>query len=638
MDSSSSSSQNMKNTDNFLLKFDPIHYLDVDNLRRFATATLISKTGDKVQVNPLVLAAFNGPLIKNLSIDEDDQTIITEFAKDELEMVVDFCQAGVLPVPLGKLQQGVPSQIKLVFEGFGIYLQRVLFEPWQFPDLTPMVVIKPENFPVLSSNAQDDSGLVDHQQIKTENLDLEDYYGEHTFIEADDFIADDADEIPIFDNDLDLETKIVKRKRGRPKKSEEDKDWSAAKPKSPKKKRVKKEVTSENDNDNADNPTSEASSARKEMVPVRSKITLIRHCRKLQEQFNGAINVHLPSEEVADMKLFDTYKLPNPAESYLRPPRAQHKIESFVEDQTKPYPCELCVKRFTTKLAHTEHLAKHHFDHYDCPFCNKAFPVDDPEWFRKHMFRHEHVTKTTVPHECVQCGFSSFRKESLSNHITGAGSYHDNQCAQCTERFKTYQEHKSHIEAAHAGKWLFKCGVCAKLFDVKEDITKHRSKDHRVHVDRIRAITRKVPKATKVCDICGKAIKYGLDRHMWMKHDNINENVPCPECGKTFRKQELLSAHIKGVHEKIPCTICGVMVAKKRRGRHHQQYHTSDLEKRHKCDICGKGFIDNARLSDHLNTHTGAKPYVCKFCGNTFASKGNHRMHERGHMGHRRSK
>ena len=41
---------------------------------------------------------------------------------------------------------------------------------------------------------------------------------------------------------------------------------------------------------------------------------------------------------------------------------------------------------------------------------------------------------------------------------------------------------------------------------------------------------------------------------------------------------------------------------------------------------------------DHVNTHTGAKPYLCKFCGQGFASFGNHRNHEKAHMGIKRNK
>ena len=54
-------------------------------------------------------------------------------------------------------------------------------------------------------------------------------------------------------------------------------------------------------------------------------------------------------------------------------------------------------------------------------------------------------------------------------------------------------------------------------------------------------------------------------------------------------------------------------------------------KKRYKCDECGKGFLNNRRLSDHTNVHTGEKPYKCKFCSSCFASQKNHRIHERGH-------
>ena len=71
--------------------------------------------------------------------------------------------------------------------------------------------------------------------------------------------------------------------------------------------------------------------------------------------------------------------------------------------------------------------------------------------------------------------------------------------------------------------------------------------------------------------------------------------------------------------------------------RHVQTNHTSDEEKKYKCDVCGKGFYQKGAFQDHMNTHTGEKPYKCKFCSACFASKGNHAMHQRGHLGHRRN-
>ena len=50
-----------------------------------------------------------------------------------------------------------------------------------------------------------------------------------------------------------------------------------------------------------------------------------------------------------------------------------------------------------------------------------------------------------------------------------------------------------------------------------------------------------------------------------------------------------------------------------------------------KCPICVpvRGFINERKLAEHLNVHTGKKPFKCKQCGAAYASEGNRNAHVR---------
>ncbi|CAD5226984.1 unnamed protein product [Bursaphelenchus xylophilus] len=61
----------------------------------------------------------------------------------------------------------------------------------------------------------------------------------------------------------------------------------------------------------------------------------------------------------------------------------------------------------------------------------------------------------------------------------------------------------------------------------------------------------------------------------------------------------------------------------------------SVIEKRHICDICGKGFPYLSILESHKRCHTGEKPFKCHFCDKRFAQKATLQVHERTHTGER---
>ncbi|KAK7001713.1 hypothetical protein R3P38DRAFT_2558601, partial [Favolaschia claudopus] len=55
--------------------------------------------------------------------------------------------------------------------------------------------------------------------------------------------------------------------------------------------------------------------------------------------------------------------------------------------------------------------------------------------------------------------------------------------------------------------------------------------------------------------------------------------------------------------------------------------------KKYVCKQCGKRFSRPSSLKIHINTHTGAQPYVCPHpsCGRSFNVNSNMRRHWRNH-------
>lgn len=174
------------------------------------------------------------------------------------------------------------------------------------------------------------------------------------------------------------------------------------------------------------------------------------------------------------------------------------------------------------------------------------------------------------------------------------------------------------------------CDMCHKVLSCKASLEQHR-KLHEGPLDR-----------PHMCEVCGKAFsqKGSVLDHKDRVHLKI-KNFACDKCPGRFFDRTTLRIHMQRRHTeggepRVPCPVCGKMVANLY--NHRRLAHVAMEDRRFVCDICEKRFATKTHLNGHIRLHTGEKPFCCEFCDACFAHNTSLRVHKAAHHGIRPKK
>ena len=129
------------------------------------------------------------------------------------------------------------------------------------------------------------------------------------------------------------------------------------------------------------------------------------------------------------------------------------------------------------------------------------------------------------------------------------------------------------------------------------------------------------------CNVCNRHFQKrdSLIRH-FKKH---TKKFVCRKCTQAFKNRESLENHNIEKHgQAFLCTACGKTLHGKRSFLTHMTIHDG---KPFGCpyEDCGKKFLTQKFLTDHINTHTGLQPHECSTCDAKFcrsATLSRHKM------------
>ncbi|XP_068158070.1 zinc finger protein 664 isoform X1 [Drosophila tropicalis] len=309
---------------------------------------------------------------------------------------------------------------------------------------------------------------------------------------------------------------------------------------------------------------------------------------------NGNGN-HLPTER-------------DPDPFHSEPEDASAERENKSSKGIMRFKCMLCRRSFAHKLTLSAHIRKVHEGSkrpFECDKCDKSYS------FMGGLYTHikEVHEPTERRHICDQPGCARIYTSSIA--------------MQRHKRLKHSPPTRrggGNGDATGSSQRKFMCEQCGANFNQSANLKYHRRTKHPTDQE---AAANEESSQQHYCELCQKSFhsRYTLRYHTMQQHGNGQKELlphECEICGRRMAKKFMLLQHmLMHSRDKLPCEHCGRLFARKFELEAHIRAVHLKL-KPFTCKYCTESFASRKTLRHHEYIHTGEKPYVCDTCGQAF--------------------
>ncbi|CAG9808675.1 unnamed protein product [Chironomus riparius] len=301
--------------------------------------------------------------------------------------------------------------------------------------------------------------------------------------------------------------------------------------------------------------------------------------------------------------------------------RSIHKREPQL-----PFKCYLCELEFRYRKDKFEHLELFHTtDELKCKLCKHKSQT--ARGLDNHLMVHENPD--LLFHMCHICGKKNYQKAcELRRHIKLAHGDKTKRlinfyCDNCD--FKTFSKMnmKRHLSTIHLKIKAYGCQFCPdKKYTSKITLDQHMISKHGQETEFIcQCCKRKFPTMSflrshlkSTCSGSPGSVRERADPNAYREplYDEL-DHYRCKLCGLVFEGKGKISQHYAQRHKhNNSCNLCAATFNSYSNLKKHIQILHNKIHK-YNCSYCTRSFGQKNQLQSHINTHTGDKPFQCKF-------------------------